>query len=494
MNNIEEIIKIIEKLGDSASLDEICQSFCDDKGIVPDSNYCFYIENTLKKNSNLVRVNSANNKWELLHSSSKQYYYAENVIYYKKIRDAMLTIFGISVSSGGSFYELDKNKMYAWFPKSEKGWKNEITHDGKYITEEKEQLSPEEINIRKIIGDSLRITFLFDKKKGYYFVGVFKCISCDEHGKRTYIKVDDKFQVKKDYLYNKINNAFLNTDGKDFLLYLESRNLKPFTIQQYMNSINQISKQLINKYINQKIFTINDVNVIKDLYNKMFDSRNELYAINKKRKNTWSAALGAYIDFLNNEDTSVNILFCNIAYMKEYKGITDVDKPNNGGRYVGDTGSAGEQYNFLNRSDGYTIGFAEPGFTAGGYEKGKQRQIHIEKINEIATDKDQISNVMVIMCAKSPIINKTVIVGWYDNATVYRNVSYQTLENGEKIWQTIKCKNEDAHLISEEDRTFIIPRAATDGIGLGQSNYWYADTKEAQDFKNKVIEYIDKIR
>ena len=189
-----------------------------------------------------------------------------------------------------------------------------------------------------------------------------------------------------------------------------------------------------------------------------------------------------------------NILFCNIAYMKEYKGITDADKPNNGGRYVGDTGSAGEQYNFLNRSDGYTIGFAEPGFTAGGYEKGKQKQIHIEKINKIAADKDQISNVMVIMCAKSPIINKTVIVGWYDNATVYRNVSYQTLENGEKIWQTIKCKNEDAHLISEEDRTFNIPRAATDGIGLGQSNYWYADTKEAQDFKNKVIEYIDKIR
>lgn len=43
----------------------------------------------------------------------------------------------------------------------------------------------------------------------------------------------------------------------------------------------------------------------------------------------------------------MRILFCNIAWMKEYRGNEDgKDTPLNGGSYVDETGDAHEKYNF----------------------------------------------------------------------------------------------------------------------------------------------------
>lgn len=36
----------------------------------------------------------------------------------------------------------------------------------------------------------------------------------------------------------------------------------------------------------------------------------------------------------------MRILFCNIAWMKYYNGITDDDKPENGGSWVKENGNA----------------------------------------------------------------------------------------------------------------------------------------------------------
>ena len=41
------------------------------------------------------------------------------------------------------------------------------------------------------------------------------------------------------------------------------------------------------------------------------------------------------------------IIFCNIAYMKYYRGvIKDIDEPVNGGKYVTENNDGGECYNF----------------------------------------------------------------------------------------------------------------------------------------------------
>ncbi len=127
------------------------------------------------------------------------------------------------------------------------------------------------------------------------------------------------------------------------------------------------------------------------------------------------------------------ILFCNIAYMKHYKGITEDDIPMNGGSYIETESDAGEKYNFLPGSDGYLRGFAEPGFTKGGFKGGKQKQIRIERIDDSAKGKDYLNNVTVIMCAYSPELQKTVIVGYYERATVYRSVIKEQFKGAETI-------------------------------------------------------------
>lgn len=40
------------------------------------------------------------------------------------------------------------------------------------------------------------------------------------------------------------------------------------------------------------------------------------------------------------------IVFCNIAWMKDYAGVTDDDKPRNGGKFVEVNGTACESLNF----------------------------------------------------------------------------------------------------------------------------------------------------
>lgn len=42
----------------------------------------------------------------------------------------------------------------------------------------------------------------------------------------------------------------------------------------------------------------------------------------------------------------MKILFCNIAWMNEYKGITEEDEPQGGGAYVREHADAHEKYNF----------------------------------------------------------------------------------------------------------------------------------------------------
>ena len=191
--------------------------------------------------------------------------------------------------------------------------------------------------------------------------------------------------------------------------------------------------------------------------------------------------------------TTPNMIYLNIAYMKFYKGITEDDKPYNGGSYIGDTGNAGEKYNFSAFDDEYVYGFAEPGFTKGGYENGNQKELHIENIDPSCADSDHLDNVIVIMCAKDPASSNSVIVGWYENATVYRNVKIFNKES-EQRWMNVKCLIKDAHLIDSSKRTFTTPRAKQDGIGFGQSNFWYANQENDYDFRIKTLDYIKSIK
>lgn len=93
----------------------------------------------------------------------------------------------------------------------------------------------------------------------------------------------------------------------------------------------------------------------------------------------------------------------------------------------------------------------------------------------------------MIFCALSDIQRKTVIVGWYNNATVYRNRQYTS----ENHMYNIKVCSEDIILLSEQDRIEHVPRARVGGIGFGQSQIWYAQSVKAQEFRTKILKYVE---
>lgn len=193
---------------------------------------------------------------------------------------------------------------------------------------------------------------------------------------------------------------------------------------------------------------------------------------------------------LCNKSIQYHILFCNIAYMKNYDANNYDEIPVNGGSYVTETKDAFEKYNFHVCEDGMVRGFVETKYSDGAIGgQQKPKQLHIENIDDEYKNADSIDNVLVVFGAHSPIRNKTVIIGWYKNATVYRN-----RERYNDRQYNIITNSRDAVLLSESNRVMEIPRASKheDNLGFGQANVWYAKKVEHQEFVNKIIDYINE--
>lgn len=68
----------------------------------------------------------------------------------------------------------------------------------------------------------------------------------------------------------------------------------------------------------------------------------------------------------------MRVLFCNIAWMKYYRGITEDDKPENGGSWVNETQTAHECFNFtLYDDDNFH------GYVTTKSNRGRDNQLHI---------------------------------------------------------------------------------------------------------------------
>ena len=113
--------------------------------------------------------------------------------------------------------------------------------------------------------------------------------------------------------------------------------------------------------------------------------------------------------------------FCNIAYMKFYDVELHEEVPKHGGKYVQETGDAEEKYNFHVNDDGVVYGFVETKYNDSYLGQKEPKQIHIENIDSAFKKDEIIDDVCVIFCAHSEKMKKTVIVGWYQNATVLRH-------------------------------------------------------------------------
>lgn len=166
---------------------------------------------------------------------------------------------------------------------------------------------------------------------------------------------------------------------------------------------------------------------------------------------------------MDEQKQSRRILFCNHAFLLQ---------PNF---------DLGETDNFVKCDDGYCYGYIE----LNGNTLDNFRQIHIEKIDKIAKGADELSGVTVILCAKQNIKTPPVIVGWYNNAIVYRNIQ----KNNSRPYY-FKVLAENAYVVPKEKRNFEVPRANKDEIGQGECGIWYAQKPEAQPFIDEVLKYI----
>ena len=180
----------------------------------------------------------------------------------------------------------------------------------------------------------------------------------------------------------------------------------------------------------------------------------------------------------------MNVLFCNIAWMKFYDGVIEGDKPINGGSYVKENDFGNEYCNFKD-INGKCYGFVM-------VNGNMNLDLHYE---EAKKNRGYLNDVLVVWVATNKF-NETRIVGWYKNATVYSEIQYKEVYTDKytDFYYRIEAKAEECCLIPENNRDFEIKRASQSGTGtgMGRSNVWYADSKYAKTILiPKVLEYIE---
>ena len=170
-------------------------------------------------------------------------------------------------------------------------------------------------------------------------------------------------------------------------------------------------------------------------------------------------------------------LFCNIGWMDDYEGTARID---GGGAYVQEYKTGFEMCNFLPYK-GKVYGYVRP--SGGG-------QIKIERLGASREDLS-VSNITVIWTAKRPQ-EGTVVIGWYQDATVHRESqefrsSFPQKKKHHIEDYRIETLEHNAKLLPIDQRTLDVPRGKG---GMGQSNVWYADKPNHEGFLEKVERLI----
>lgn len=173
------------------------------------------------------------------------------------------------------------------------------------------------------------------------------------------------------------------------------------------------------------------------------------------------------------------MLFCNIGWAEHYDGVPG-DEPRRGGAY-NDDNVGHETCNFTS-FQGRVFGYVQ--VMGGG-------QIRIERLGA-SNAAEYIEGVTVVWTA-GPDDGGTAVVGWYANATVYRDRqplhprSKKHEKNNIGVYRII-ADAKDAVLLPIDDRyDLMIPRGKG---GIGQSPIWYADKPESRGTVEMVAAYI----
>lgn len=180
----------------------------------------------------------------------------------------------------------------------------------------------------------------------------------------------------------------------------------------------------------------------------------------------------------------MKILFCNIAWMKFYNGINEDDAPYYNGEHIKKSKEGTESVNFRDYN-GKCYGFFE-------FKGDIDLKKHFE---EVKADQSFVENVLVVWVAANRK-NEMRIVGWYKNATVYREV--QAIESyffpELSRYFRIEALSKECHLISEIDRNYAIDLNELSQFALNprHSNAWYIEsTKHEVTGLPQLLAYLE---
>lgn len=178
------------------------------------------------------------------------------------------------------------------------------------------------------------------------------------------------------------------------------------------------------------------------------------------------------------------LIICNIAWMRDYNGITHGDMPKYYEEDADLNNSAGEIYNFQ-EFNGNCYGYME-----------KYGNMEIERyFKHLLENRDKIKGVTVVWCA-ADISKKTKIVGWYKNSVLYRNHRYvvdffpeENDENGYNCTASI----DSCYLLAQEQRTFVIDEVLNkeELSKLKDVGIWYETEQNHSNAVNKIKKYIE---
>lgn len=178
------------------------------------------------------------------------------------------------------------------------------------------------------------------------------------------------------------------------------------------------------------------------------------------------------------------IFFCNIGWMSRYEGLDGKpDKIVGGGRWVAEHGNGGEVCNFLKCPDGHFYGHVET--IKGDHD----RKLNLSSLDGAA--RDWVAGVDVVWTATDPDQRGRRVVGWYRNATVYRERQEFTRppskQHSRDGLSTYRVRARDAVRLELGDRRLTLGR----GPGwMGHAPWW----TPASDASPEVHAFVRRVR
>jgi hypothetical protein len=195
--------------------------------------------------------------------------------------------------------------------------------------------------------------------------------------------------------------------------------------------------------------------------------------------------------------------------MTYYDGISENDKPINGGKWVNENSSAHESHNF----SVITFDDNEKKYCLG-YVQTKSDKINLKRIHgcKAVNDDYQAEGIIVVWCA-TPKDGQRRVIGWYKNATVLQNwnyiyIKYEECDEEKEQDYYFKADEKDCVLLPENERAlskWYVPTNKYNKyhFGFGQDNVWYGkiskDTKKAYSkdeldlYQTKLDEYLETL-